>query len=879
MKDYARGSEWRKWDLHIHTASSYDAYKGDDSDKLLAKAVCENELAAIAITDHFIIDKDRITNIRGLLPSTTIFPGVELRTDKGDTNIHVILIFSDQIDLNTLSEDFNVFKRDAKNPDNNDKIYWDYNDICAFAQKHNALISIHAGSKDKGVDTQISNALPINQAVKEEFAKTVSIFEVGKEKDIDDYKKYVFPDIKSTKPLIICSDSHDPRNYHPAHQLWIKSDPTFNGLKQIIYEPDERVCISDYRPQEKAPYHIIDSISISDDLFQKDEIVFNKNLTCIIGGKSTGKSILLHNLARAIDPDQVSENSDISLGRRKTDKDKKALTLEIESSKLDVKWGNGKSGENQSIIYIPQSYLNRLADSSQETTRIDELVERVLLKRTDTDGNKLQKQKDALIQSLNDKKTENTNTVLEIVRLNESIKQLKSQISELGGRDSVEKEIHRLKTERDAIAKELNITEEDIKKYDQAVSTITAKEAFVEEISKEIKSISSLSSVVQSSIDLSSFSKETEEQIEAIVQKIIGEANRTWNVQKEQLIAFLSEKLKIAEKECVAALATRDSLKGKIESSNHIKELAQKISDEEAVLQTIISKEKVLNDEQEKQDIAISNISSSCVDFKKDYEDYACYISENANTDDSGLTYEVLIPLRVDDFLNKWRELFRDNNPQNRKLIDTETFSDSAFTKELLAEIIKKDLSGELATLKAGENTENTLRSILTDWYNIKYVVKMGDDSVNVMSPGKKALVLLQLLIDLDETDCPILIDQPEDDLDNRSIFEQLIPFIKKKKAVRQIIVVTHNANIVIGADAEEVIIANQNGTDSPNKDSVHFSYRSGSIENDYPLLKENGSVEDGILAKQGIQQHICDILEGGEKAFEKRKNKYNLNS
>lgn len=879
MKDYARGSEWRKWDLHIHTASSYDAYKGDDSDKLLAKAVCENELAAIAITDHFIIDKDRITNIRGLLPSTTIFPGVELRTDKGDTNIHVILIFSDQIDLNTLSEDFNVFKRDAKNPDNNDKIYWDYNDICAFAQKHNALISIHAGSKDKGVDTQISNALPINQAVKEEFAKTVSIFEVGKEKDIDDYKKYVFPDIKSTKPLIICSDSHDPRNYHPAHQLWIKSDPTFNGLKQIIYEPDERVCISDYRPQEKAPYHIIDSISISDDLFQKDEIVFNKNLTCIIGGKSTGKSILLHNLARAIDPDQVSENSDISLGRRKTDKDKKALTLEIESSKLDVKWGNGKSGENQSIIYIPQSYLNRLADSSQETTRIDELVERVLLKRTDTDGNKLQKQKDALIQSLNDKKTENTNTVLEIVRLNESIKQLKSQISELGGRDSVEKEIHRLKTERDAIAKELNITEEDIKKYDQAVSTITAKEAFVEEISKEIKSISSLSSVVQSSIDLSSFSKETEEQIEAIVQKIIGEANRTWNVQKEQLIAFLSEKLKIAEKECVAALATRDSLKVKIESSNHIKELAQKISDEEAVLQTIISKEKVLNDEQEKQDIAISNISSSCVDFKKDYEDYACYISENANTDDSGLTYEVLIPLRVDDFLNKWRELFRENNPQNRKLIDTETFSDSAFTKELLAEIIKKDLSGELTTLKAGENTENTLRSILTDWYNIKYVVKMGDDSVNVMSPGKKALVLLQLLIDLDETDCPILIDQPEDDLDNRSIFEQLIPFIKKKKAVRQIIVVTHNANIVIGADAEEVIIANQNGTDSPNKDSVHFSYRSGSIENDYPLLKENGSVEDGILAKQGIQQHICDILEGGEKAFEKRKNKYNLNS
>lgn len=879
MKEYSRGSEWRRWDLHIHTASSYDAYKGDDSDKLLADAINKNELAAIAITDHFIIDKDRIANIRGLVPSTTVFPGVELRTDKGDTNIHVILIFSDQIDLKTLSEDFNVFRREAKNPNDNDKIYWDYKDICTFAQKHSALISIHAGSKDKGVDTQISNALPINQAVKEEFAESVSIFEVGKEKDIANYKEHVFPDIKSIKPLIICSDSHDPRNYNPAHQLWIKSDPTFNGLKQIIYEPEERVCISNYRPQEKASYHIIDSITITDNLFQQDQIVFNQNLTCIIGGKSTGKSILLHNLARAIDPDQVSENSIISLGLQKPDKDKKSLTLEIDSSKLNVKWKNGKSGENQSIIYIPQSYLNRLADSSQETTRIDELVERVLLKRTNSEGNKLQNHKDTLIQTLNKKKTENTNTVLEIVRLNESIKQLQNQISELGGKDSVEKEIYRLKTDRDAIAKELNITEEDIEKYDEAVTTIKTKKIIVEDISREINRLSSLVSIVQSSLDLSSFPEEIKEQLEVIIENIIDEANKAWNMQKEQLLASLLEKQKAAKEECDTASAIRDSLKVKIESSNHIKELAQKISDEEAILQAIISKEKVLNDEKKKQDIAILNISSSCIGLKKDYEEYARYISENANTDHSGLTYEVQIPVRVDDFLKKWRELFRENNPQNRKLIDTETFSDSKFTEELLVEIIKKDLSGELTTLKAGDNVENTLRSILTDWYNIKYVVKMGNDSVNVMSPGKKALVLLQLLIDLDETDCPILIDQPEDDLDNRSIFEQLIPFIKKKKAVRQIIVVTHNANIVVGADAEEVIIANQNGADSPNKDSIHFSYRSGSIENDGPLLKETGVVEDGILAKQGIQQHICDILEGGEKAFEKRKNKYNLNS
>ena len=151
----------------------------------------------------------------------------------------------------------------------------------------------------------------------------------------------------------------------------------------------------------------------------------------------------------------------------------------------------------------------------------------------------------------------------------------------------------------------------------------------------------------------------------------------------------------------------------------------------------------------------------------------------------------------------------------------------------------------------------------------------MDNDSIDEMSPGKKALVLLQLLVDLAESECPILIDQPEDDLDNRSIFEQLIPFIKNRKIKRQIIIVTHNANIVVGADAEEVIVANQCAADSPNE-SCRFEYRSGSIENNLPLDK-NDTNKKGLLNQCGIQQHICDVLEGGKEAFEKRRNQYRL--
>ena len=130
----------------------------------------------------------------------------------------------------------------------------------------------------------------------------------------------------------------------------------------------------------------------------------------------------------------------------------------------------------------------------------------------------------------------------------------------------------------------------------------------------------------------------------------------------------------------------------------------------------------------------------------------------------------------------------------------------------------------------------------------------------------------MKLLINLAESTCPILIDQPEDDLDNRSIFDELIPFIRRKKVDRQIIIVTHNANVVLGGDAEEVIVANQHGNNAPNS-HFKFEYRSGSIEDDEPVSADASDT----LGRQGIQQHICDILEGGEKAFDLRKNKYRI--
>ena len=150
---------------------------------------------------------------------------------------------------------------------------------------------------------------------------------------------------------------------------------------------------------------------------------------------------------------------------------------------------------------------------------------------------------------------------------------------------------------------------------------------------------------------------------------------------------------------------------------------------------------------------------------------------------------------------------------------------------------------------------------------------KIGGFSEPTMTPGKRALFLLRLILFESEDTWPLLIDQPEDDLDSRSIYDDIVPFLKEKKKERQIIMVSHNANLVIGSDSEQVIVANRHGTDRKNADERQFNYLTGSLE--YSKTK-NEDCKD-TLKSQGVCEYACEILDGGKIAFEQRKNKYNI--
>src|SRR5258707_2948689 len=117
---------------------------------------------------------------------------------------------------------------------------------------------------------------------------------------------------------------------------------------------------------------------------------------------------------------------------------------------------------------------------------------------------------------------------------------------------------------------------------------------------------------------------------------------------------------------------------------------------------------------------------------------------------------------------------------------------------------------------------------------------------------GTRGIVLLLLYLALDDADDrPLIIDQPEENLDPKSIFDELVELFVKAKGKRQVILVTHNANLVVNADADQIIIA-EVGPHTP-----------GRLP---PIRYTSGGLEDGFIRKL-----VCDILEGGEPAFRER--------
>lgn len=139
------------------------------------------------------------------------------------------------------------------------------------------------------------------------------------------------------------------------------------------------------------------------------------------------------------------------------------------------------------------------------------------------------------------------------------------------------------------------------------------------------------------------------------------------------------------------------------------------------------------------------------------------------------------------------------------------------------------------------------------DYLSPRYSLTYDGQDIGQLSPGERGLLLLVFYLLVDKDDIPIVIDQPEENLDNQTIYKVLVRCIKRAKERRQVIMVTHNPNLAVVCDAEQIVYA------SCDKSGSRFTYEAGAIEN------------------PSIREKVVQILEGTEPAFKNRQFKYRL--
>ncbi|WP_018126615.1 TrlF family AAA-like ATPase [Balneola vulgaris] len=859
MDKMEKGSEWRKWDLHFHTPSSYDYGDKSVNNQEIIDELANNSISVVAITDHHIIDIERIVDLQklGAKKGITVLPGIEFLSDaKGKVPIHFIGIFSETCNLEYVwgqIENKTSISRIKGEGKKHNEVYCHLDNTIDLIHELGGLVTIHAGEKSNSIEN-ITHSLPHGEAQKTEIAEKIDFYELGKVDDKKGYIDVVFPAIKKHIPMIICSDNHNIRKYVLKEGCWIKADTTFEGLKQVVFEPKQRVRIQSLKPHQKAGYQAIESVKISHSSFHPQTIHLNQNLNSIIGGRSTGKSILLGSIAKRLncDKDVKTDNMDYS-----------NFVSEV-ADNITVIWKDGTENDDRDIEYFPQSYMYTLAKNKNK--ELDRLIEGII--KQDHEKNQLISNYEIFSSENN---TDITNKVNKIFQLLEDLNKRKILIKEKGDKKGIESEIEKLNKELQELKSKSKISDEDLEKYSKLKGErdeiSKSNEFFNDEISRIENLKEKFFIAKEIDYDLVSLSEDNRQIIKSKFDDLKAKFQKEWNAEIDKIQAEnRSSKDKNLER-IKQIEADQLFIKGleAFQNNQQYREVETKLKIQKDKLADIL----VIKKEIDKLKEQIETFKRFIQESHRQYLTKIESIKEDLSISRDKLGINAFARLNVESYKSLLYRSINQQSNQGQNIVSVDLKNVEEYFKSV-NQLFEK-LLDKAITLKQQYSHSTLCNELMaTNHFEISYSI-VYDDIFNQMSEGKKAFVVLLLLLDFSTKDCPILIDQPEDDLDNRAIFKDLVAYLIKKKKQRQIILVTHNPNIVVGADSELIIVANQNGTDSPNKNGVKFQYVSGSLEN----TRELDNAIKITLDSQGIKQHVCEILEGGNEAFKQRERKY----
>jgi energy-coupling factor transporter ATP-binding protein EcfA2 len=853
------GSIWRKCDLHFHTPSSYDYKDASVTNQQIIEKLHATGISIIAITDHHLIDVERINDLKQIAKQYNIcvLPGIEFLSEaRGNEPIHFIGIFPEDSNLEfiwgQIKNRTNIKSIEGASKKHNE-VYCDLFETVDLIKELHGIVSIHAGAKSNSIEN-ITHSLPHGSAQKTDIASIIDIYELGKESDQEGYIKNVFPSIKKIIPMIICSDNHDIKNYNLKQNCWIKADPTFEGLKQIIYEPEQRVFIGE-DPNKKFPKLKLEGIKIKNSKafhLIDQEIKLNGNLVSIIGGRGSGKSALLETLTFCF-----GKNKKGDFNNEASDWDFNApayiqyfqgigsdATFEIDYRDLDNNildpFSKSLLDKSETYCEYPLMYLgqNQIENYANNSTKIHELAFEAVLKNSGLADDIISIQNEI---KANDAELISVTKEIEASRLqllsynidkvkNEKLK-LEKELALLSSKETKEilESLNKSRAKKENYSKSKIALKDYIQILNDSFTRINEKENDINEMLP--------------SLGLEDLSLKNNIQTSISEAKLVEE-----KLDKLNVISEYEEHLKDAEKKLEGktdiSASHFDSLKARIEDAD--KTIAFYNKEVQYLEQSIIDRYTLLHDFDELLFSLRGTYGDAIFKFKESNSiilksmNLESHVSMNLKRIAIDL-FEKVDKRKIKDFEKFKNEILKLNNYKG--------FKYGKWVKEFEA---NKDNFNYFFGNGRQIFEEIAFKNPYRLNTKISYEISLDNyKPINTLSLGQKGTVLLKLFLSIGNN-CPIIIDQPEDHLDNHFIYTDLVATIKNAKERRQIILVTHDANIVVNGDSEQIIVAEFS------ENIINYNL-SGAIEN--PTIKEA----------------VTKILEGGKEAFSKRNKKYRI--
>ena len=923
-----KGTKWFKCDLHLHTpASKCFQDQGVTAAQWVEKAI-EQGLDCVAVTDHNTGEMIEAIKAEAAGKNLTVFPGVEITCDS--SKVHLLVLF----DINKGSIEVGDFlvkcnvERQMFGEQNANTIKSIF-EVIKIANEVGALvIPAHIdeynglGSASVDVLEQFYGDVTINavQVIHKEFLNPAL--------QRSDYASLIAPlndyynnpplpideatikqwhtavkyAVKNKLAILTFSDNpHEPKNAQHglagigSHFTWIKMDenPTLEGLRQAFLLPEFRI-MNDFDCPEipyETPALWIKSISITNcsitDAATPLKVDFSPQLTTIIGGRGSGKSSILRFIRGLFNrledlsqlPDILKDHNEfykITDGRPKKGVLNENTTIVIEFVRNNVlhkfSSSNITNSANQELKIERFNSTTTLWEEVTDEGYIDffllEHYSQKQIYEIAQEPNSLRERIDSSIPNLELLKSVRELTKREFLEKSTAIRTIQQQVS---GKGKLQTEIRDLETSINLLQQSgiatLLLSKDKFSNEEKSVTEfsneiLNRENKFDELISAiEITDIDYTNFEESHSQQLSGFSKLVVDGLKKIkedIEKLKADTTKfrtdfdtsvstsSWKTDRDAKVAeFEAKKLELqnqgisAIENYVALTLSKGQKEGLLaqivllESS-----LQHELTERERLQGEYLTKTKAITEQRRiflNKTLQDGKVKISIKPFRNK-TDFVINLRKIMQRDEH---YQAGI-----DYLTDL--CFNGNVEQNIILVR------DLFLKIRIGEAVS-GVDGHFINLVTSMNDAqiDEIELLLPeDEIEVQYRTSSLSSykSLSTASAGQKTTAILTFLLSYGIT--PLILDQPEDDLDNRLVYDLVVDRLKKAKEHRQIIVVTHNANIPVNGDAEYIISMN---SESKTLEVLHT----------------------GTVEQHDIKKEICDVMEGGEEAFDMRYKRY----